>query len=146
MNEKGETIKMMAWTDTMKAENPEISGDRAQVSTTDVMTFEGGKAPPFEVRGKEGYILTKDGGLGDYCTENMGQVQRMVKLSDNAWSAAAPASEQELVRLGFPPGRPASTCWSKSSPGKRVLKRIESVASQQQVGRTRTARSRQFSS
>ncbi|MBX9584480.1 MAG: hypothetical protein K2X87_29620 [Gemmataceae bacterium] len=101
---KGEVVKKMAWTDTMTAADPEVKGDRAQVSTVDEMAFEGAKGPPFKVPGKEGYFLTKDGKLGDYFIETFGQVQRLVKLADNVWTAAAPAAEQELTRLGFPKG------------------------------------------
>jgi hypothetical protein len=104
IDEKGEVVKRMAWTDIIKAENPEVKGDRAYVSTTDEMTFEGGQIPPFKVQGKEGYFLKKDGGLGDYFIETSGQTNRMVKVGDNVWSYAAPATEPELVRLGFPKG------------------------------------------
>src|SRR5713101_8455099 len=61
IDEKGEVAKRMAWSDTMKAVSPEVKGDRALVSTTDEMTFEGGQIPPFKVQGKEGYFLKKDG-------------------------------------------------------------------------------------
>jgi hypothetical protein len=102
IDEKGEVVKRMAWTDTMKAEKPEVKGDRAHVSTTDEMTFEGGKIPPFKVQGKEGYYLKKDGSLGDYFIETSGQTNRMVKVGDNVWSYTTPAASQELGRLGFP--------------------------------------------
>lgn len=104
IDDKLEVVKKMAWTDTIKATAAEVKGDRAQVTTTDEMTFEGGKAPPFKVEGKEGYFLKKDGGLGDYFIESFGQVNRMTKLGDNVWTYAAPAAEQELLRLGFPKG------------------------------------------
>jgi hypothetical protein len=99
IDEQGEVVKKMAWTDTMKA-----SGDRAQVKTTDEMMFEGSKAPPFKVGGKEGYFLKKDGTLGDYFIETLGQVNRLVKVGENVWSYTAPAFPQELNRLGFPKG------------------------------------------
>jgi hypothetical protein len=41
IDEKGEVVKRMAWTDTMKAGRPEVTADRAYVATTDEMTFEG---------------------------------------------------------------------------------------------------------
>jgi hypothetical protein len=104
VDDKGEAVKKMAWTDTMQAVNPEVKGDRAQVATTDEMTFEGGKAPPFKVEGKEGYFLKKDGSLGDYFIETFGQVNRLVRVGDNVWSYTTPASAQELARLGFPNG------------------------------------------
>src|SRR5438045_6494062 len=73
IDDNDNVVKKMAWTDTMKAFGAEIKGGRAQVSTTDEMTFEGGKAPPFKVEGKEGYFLQKDGSLGEYFVETYGQ-------------------------------------------------------------------------
>jgi hypothetical protein len=102
VDDKGEVVKKMAWTDTMKAVGSEVKGERAQVTTTDEMTFEGAKAPPFKVEGKEGYFLKKDGGLSDYFIETFGQVNRLVKVGDNVWSYTATASAPELTRLGFP--------------------------------------------
>ncbi|HEY7327668.1 MAG TPA: hypothetical protein VH592_08515 [Gemmataceae bacterium] len=102
IDEKGATVKRMAWTDTMKAEKPEVKDGRAYVSTLEQMTFEGGKTPPFKIEGKEGYYLKKDGGLGDYFIETVGKTHRMVKLGDNVWSYTIPAPTDELVLLGFP--------------------------------------------
>lgn len=104
IDEKGDVVKHMAWTDTMKAVGSEVKGDRALVHTTDEMTFEGGQIPPFKVQGKEGYFLNKDGGLGDYFIETFGQTIRMVKVGENVWSYTTPAAAQELGRLGFPKG------------------------------------------
>jgi hypothetical protein len=128
IDEKGEVVKRMAWTDTIKAEKPEVKGDRAYVSTTDVMTFEGGKIPPFKVQGKEGYFLKKDGGLGDYFIETSGQTNRMVKVGDNVWSYTTPAAAQELGRLGFP----------KGASGQHVLVKV--VTSEQGVETHRVSR------
>jgi hypothetical protein len=111
---KGEVIKRMAWTDTIKAEKPEVQGGRAYVSTTDEMTFAGGKIPPLEVHGKEGYFLKKDGGLGDYFIESSGQTNRMVKVGENVWSYTTPAAAQELGRIGFP----------KDASGQHVLVKV----------------------
>jgi hypothetical protein len=102
IDEKGEVVKRMAWTDTMKAVSPEVKGDRALVNTIDEMMFEGGQIPPFKVQGKEGYFLKNDGGLGDYFIETSGQTNRMVKVGENVWSYSTPAAAQELRRLGFP--------------------------------------------
>jgi hypothetical protein len=104
INEKGEVVKRLAWTDTLKAEKPEVKGDRAYVSTTDEMTFEGRKVPPFKAQGREGYFLKKGGGLGDYFIETFGETHRMVKVGDNVWSYATPAAARELGELGFPKG------------------------------------------
>src|SRR5262245_32914828 len=100
IDDNGEVVKRMAWTDTMRAASPEVKGDRAYVTTTDEMTFEGAKGPPLKVEGKEGYYLTKDGGLGDYFIETYGQVQRVAKLGANVWGFAAPAAEENRARLG----------------------------------------------
>jgi len=99
---KGEVVKRMAWTDTVKADKPEVKGDRAYVSATDEMMFEGGKIPPFKSQFKEGYFLKKDGGLGDHFIETSGQTNRLVKLGDNVSTYTTPAPAQELGRMGFP--------------------------------------------
>lgn len=39
VDDKGDVVKRMAWTDTMKAVGAEVKGDRALVTTTDEMTF-----------------------------------------------------------------------------------------------------------
>jgi hypothetical protein len=100
---KGEVAKRMTWTDTMTAANPRIQGQRAFVTTTDEMTFVGSKGPPVKIDGKEGYFL-KVGGVEDYFIETFGQVHRLQRLADNVWTYAAPASAEELGRLGFPKG------------------------------------------
>ena len=104
IDEKGEVVKKMAWTDTMKASSAEVKDDRAFVATADEMTFEGSKDPSYRIVGKEGYFLKKDGSLGEYFIETFGQVNRITKLADNVWSYSTPASEMELGRLGFPKG------------------------------------------
>jgi hypothetical protein len=104
IDEKGEVVKRMAWTDTMTAGRSEVTADRAYVATTDEMTFEGSKGPPLKAEGKEGYYLTKDGEVGDYFIETYGQVHRPAKLGDSVWSYAAPAADRELAQLGFPKG------------------------------------------
>src|SRR5437016_6190188 len=69
IDDKGQIVQRMVWTDTLKAQGPEVQGDRAYISTTDEMVFEGSKIPPMTVRGREGYFLGKDGRLGDYFIE-----------------------------------------------------------------------------
>jgi hypothetical protein len=101
IDDKGAVTKRAAWTDTVTAEKPEVKGDRAFVSLTDEMTFEG-RNEPFAMRGTEGYFLKKDGGVGDYFIETAGQIKRMVRLGENVWTYATAASAQELGQLGFP--------------------------------------------
>ncbi|MBY0230874.1 MAG: hypothetical protein K2W96_16435 [Gemmataceae bacterium] len=101
---KGEVVKKMAWTDTVKAERPEVKDGRAQVAVSGEMAFEGGKPPPFRFKGKEGYLLKKGGGLGDYFTEMAGETRVMAKLGEGTWAGASEASEADLMRLGFPKG------------------------------------------
>jgi hypothetical protein len=127
-DEKGEIVKRMSWTDTMKAGSPEVKGDRAYVTTTDEMTFDGAKGPPLKVEGKEGYYVTKDGGLGEYFIETYGQVLRLSKLGANVWSYAMPAAEQELVRLGFP----------KEASGQHVVVKV--MTSEQGIQTHRVSR------
>ncbi|MGB7921741.1 MAG: hypothetical protein WCF57_00720 [Pyrinomonadaceae bacterium] len=101
VDEKGQTVKRVAWTDVIKAENPVATGDRAYVSITDEMTFEGGRIPPRKSQGTEGYMLNADGSLGDYFIEVSGQRYRMQKLGKDAWAYAAPADPREVASLGF---------------------------------------------
>ena len=101
IDEKGQIVKRAAWTDTVKAENPVVKDDRAYVSTTDDMIFEGGRIPPMKVQGTEGYFLNKDGSLGDYYFENFGQTYKMQKLGKDIWVYATPANPRELTQLGF---------------------------------------------
>jgi hypothetical protein len=101
IDEKGQIVKKASWTDTIKTENPMIKGDKAFVTTSDEMTFEGGKIPPRTFKGTEGYFINKDGSLGDYFIESFGQTTKMHKLADNIWSYGIPAAPQEIAQLGF---------------------------------------------
>jgi hypothetical protein len=83
----------------MKAENPVVEKNRVFVTTTDEMTFEGGRIPPMKVQGREGYTLISDGKLGEYFIETYGQTYKFQKLSDNVWAYTVEATSQELKRL-----------------------------------------------
>ncbi len=100
VNDKGEVVKQMAWTDTIKAEKPTATADRAFVETTDEMTFEGGRIPPQKIVGKEGYLLNKDGSLGDYFIEIFGQTFSMKKLSSGVWAYSVAGNPREFPALG----------------------------------------------
>ncbi len=100
LDANGQVVKQAAWTDTMKAENPVVEKNRAFVTTTDEMTFEGGRIPPIKVPGREGYTLNTDGSLNEYFIETYGQTFKMQKLSDNVWAYTVSATPQELARLG----------------------------------------------
>ncbi len=102
INETGEIVTNMTWTDTVEAGESKVEGNRAFVTTVNVMTFEGGQNPPFRMQGREGYALNQDGSLGDYFIEVAGRTHRMVQVGDNVWSCTAPADAGELGRLGFP--------------------------------------------
>jgi len=104
INEKGAVTKRTAWTDVLKAGNAEVKDGRAYVTWVNEQTFEGGKGSPRKVDGKEGYLLTKDGALGEYFVEMFGQATRMTRLADNVWSYVVAAPAQELAALGFPKG------------------------------------------
>ncbi|MBI3409720.1 MAG: hypothetical protein HY040_15370 [Planctomycetes bacterium] len=104
INDKGDVIKRAAWTDILKAGGAEVKGGRAYVTWVNEQAFEGAKGPPRKVEGKEGYLLTKEGALGEYFVEMFGQATRMTRLADNVWSYASPAAAQELSALGFPKG------------------------------------------
>ncbi|HEY8563355.1 MAG TPA: hypothetical protein VIL74_23455 [Pyrinomonadaceae bacterium] len=100
VNDKGEIVKQAAWTDVIKAEKPTAAADRAYVETIDEMTFEGGRIPPQKITGKEGYLLNKDGSLGDYFIEIFGQTIPMKRLSKDTWAYSVAANPQEFRALG----------------------------------------------
>ncbi len=100
LDASGQVVKQAAWTDTQKAENPIVEKNRAFITTTDEMTFEGGRIPPMKVPGREGYTFNSDGSLGEYFIETYGQTYKFQKLSDNVWAYTVSATSQELARLG----------------------------------------------
>jgi hypothetical protein len=114
IDEQAKVVKRAAWTDTMKAVDPQVKGDRAFVNTSDEMVFEGGQVPPFKVQGMEGYLLKSDGAVGDYFIEISGQTNRLVKVGENVWCYTTPSTAQELARLGFP----------KDASGQHVLVKV----------------------
>jgi hypothetical protein len=101
IDEKGASVKRMAWTDVMTASSPVVERGRAFVSTLDEMTFEGGRIPPMKIKGTEGYFVAPDGTLGDYFIEANGQTHRVTKLGQNTWVYTTAAYPQELSQLGF---------------------------------------------
>jgi hypothetical protein len=101
VDEKGQVVKKAAWTDTIKVGNPVIKGDRAMVSNSDEMIFEGGKIPPRKYQGSEGYFINADGSLGDYFIESFGKTTKMQKLAENMWVYGIAAAPQEVAQLGF---------------------------------------------
>ncbi len=101
IDEKGQIVKKISWTDTIKTEKPVVKDDRAYVTTSDEMIFEGGKIPPRKYQGTEGYFINKDGSLGEYFIESFGQITKMHKLADNIWVYGIPAATQEIAQLGF---------------------------------------------
>ncbi len=100
LDANGQVVKQAAWTDTLKAENPIVEKNRVFITTTDEMTFEGGRIPPMKVPGREGFTLNNDGSLGEYFIETFGQTYKFQKLSDNVWAYTVSATPQELARLG----------------------------------------------
>ncbi len=102
INNAGEPVRLMSWSDVMTAEKPAVQNGKAFVTTTDEMKFDGRPGEPVKVLGKEGYRLKSDGSLGDYFIETAGQMFSMVRLSDTVWTYTSPATAQELTRLGFP--------------------------------------------
>jgi len=101
INDKGDVVQRMAWTDTITCANPLTSDDKVFVTTVSEMAIEGSTTKR-KWEGKEGYILNKDKSLGSYFIESRGQVQKMVKLNDTTWTYVSPAASQELGALGFP--------------------------------------------
>jgi hypothetical protein len=113
IDDKGNVVRKMSWTDKVAATHPEIKGDRAFVSINDDMTFEGGRGK-FKVTGSEGFFLKKDGTVGDHFAETFGSLHLMVSLADNVSSYAAPVSAQEIGMMGFP----------KDATGQHVLVKV----------------------
>ena len=100
LDANGQVIKQAAWTDTLKAENPVVEKNRAFVTTSGEMIFEGGRIPPMTMSGKEGYLLNSDGSLGEYFIETFGQTYKMQKLAENVFAYSVPAAPQEFARIG----------------------------------------------
>lgn len=100
LNEKGEIVKKIAWTDIVVASNPVVKDGRAYVTVEDSMTFEGSSSSQ-KMLFKEGYILNKDGSLGDYFFEINNRTLRMKKLETDVWAYTMQANPQEMVMLGF---------------------------------------------
>ena len=101
VDEQGQLVKRAAWTDTIRAENPQVEGDRAYVSTHIEMSFEGGQIPAMKMEGKEGYFLKADGSLGDYFIETFGRVNRGQQIAKGVWVYASEADARELRQLGL---------------------------------------------
>jgi hypothetical protein len=104
IDDEGTVVRRMAWTDTLKTDGARVAGDRAFVSWSNEMKFEGAAGTSAKVQGKEGYMLTKGATLRDYFVETFGRATRMTRLADNVWGYAAQGSAQELAMLGFPRG------------------------------------------
>lgn len=114
IDEEGQVVKLMSWTDTIQAENPQIDGEQAYVLTTGEMVFDSGNIPPMKIAGKEGYFLLPDGTLGDYFVETNGQVSKSNQLSENVWISVTPASSQDLASYRLP----------NISSGQHVLNKV----------------------
>jgi hypothetical protein len=97
---KGQAVKRFGWTDVIKVENPTVQKDRAFVTATDEMKFEGGQIPPQKYTNTEGYLLRQDGTLGDYFIEASGQMTRMQRLDKDTWIYSAPAEAREMGMYG----------------------------------------------
>jgi hypothetical protein len=128
IDQAGQVVKRASWTDVITAENPVVKGDRAYVTTTDEMVFEGGRIPPRKVQGTEGYFINRDGSLGDYYFETYGQVYRMQRLGKDTWAYTIAADPRELAQLGF----------SNATYGQHTL--IKVVTSEQGIETHRISR------
>ena len=102
IDEEGQAVKLVSWTDTIHAENPQMNGEKAYVLTTGEMVFDSSNIPPMKIAGKEGYFLLPDGSLGDYFVETNGQISKSNQLSENVWISVTPASAQELASYRLP--------------------------------------------
>ena len=121
INEEGQVVKLASWTDTIKAENPQMDAEQAYVLTTTEMVFDGSDAPPVQFTGKEGYFLMPDGSLGDYFIETFGQISKSTQLGENVWISATPVSAEELASYRLP----------NDSSGQHVLVKV--VTSEERI-------------
>jgi hypothetical protein len=102
IDEESNVIELASWTDTIRAENPQMDQAQAYVLTTTEIVFDGGNAPPLQFTGKEGYFLLPDGNLGDYFVETFGQVSKSTRLGENVWVSVTPASAEDLASYRLP--------------------------------------------
>lgn len=102
LDEEGQAVKVVSWTDTVQAENPQIDGDRAYVLVTDEMVYEDNNIPPMQLTWNEGYFLMPDGTLGDQFVESYGQITKFNQLRENVWITVTPVSPQELENYRLP--------------------------------------------
>ena len=114
IDEESKVVKLASWTDTIKAENPQIDDEQAYVLTTSEMVFDGSDAPPMKFAGKEGYFLMPDGSLGDYFVETFGQISKSTQLGENVWISVTPASAEDLASYRLP----------NDSSGQHVLVKV----------------------
>ncbi len=97
IDQENNVVTLATWTDTIKAEAPQVDGEQAFVLTTSEMAFDGSQAPPMTFTGREGYYLMPDGSLGDYFVETFGQITKSTQLGDNVWISVSPASPDDLA-------------------------------------------------
>jgi hypothetical protein len=102
IDEAGQVVKLVSWTDTIQAEHPQSDGEQAYVLTTGEMVFDSSNIPPMKIGGEEGYFLLPDGTLGDYFVETNGQIAKSHQLSENVWISVTPASSQDLASYRLP--------------------------------------------
>lgn len=102
IDEESKVVQLASWTDTIKAENPQMDSEQAYVLTTSEMVFDGSDAPPVKFTGKEGYFLMPDGSLGDYFVETFGQISKSTQVGENVWVSVTPASAEDLASYRLP--------------------------------------------
>jgi hypothetical protein len=143
IDEEGQVVTFMSWTDTIQAEDPQVDGDQAYVLTAGEMVFDNSNIPPIQIAGKEGYFLLEDGTLGDYFVETNGQVSKSHHLGEDVWVSVTPASSQDLASYRLPHGASGQHITNKvvtSEAGVEVhrITRVTTVNWTDQAGQERS--------
>jgi|GEM_PF-2152955 len=98
LDETGQPIPMMMWTDVAVADEPTIDDDRAYLHVNGTSTFADGTV--HEQSWIEGYLLDGDGFAGDEFIEMNGVVTVVTELAPDRYQYEQELSPQDFYLLG----------------------------------------------